>query len=606
MQTDAYKTYTGFLTIDGFLNKRLDISLDAFRHLVLPVFTLSLAHWATLTRLTRTQVLEEIQREYITAAYARGLSEKAIFWKHAFRNAIGPIFTTSALSAAYLVTSVFIVEKIFNLKGVSDLVTKHGPMVPDAAAVLGFAVYSTIIVLGLMLVLDLLQVIFLPQNREKKFENGAIKQYAKKLLLKAQQAISNKHLGQAQRFARKALSLDASLRRSLVNFSCNQQTRCKPEVSSKSSQTQSEKQKSPKRVFVGTGEIKNSTKNLPTSINLFSEITEIDKEINSFDFKRKPRFSYIFSRWQSVVAIACILLIIIIASTAPFLAPVSENETSPWFKITCDRYHCIPEPPNKLSPLGTIKEFDVYHTLIWGTRQALLFGFSTALSACFIGILAGTIAAYKGGWLGQLVMRVCDAFLTFPIVAAVALIAQAAAQLSIYISNSSIINPLDVESEKLGVFNTLLLNTDPLIIAIILFSWMPYARIMYAQVIQVKNAEYIEAATITGDSHLRIIFKHILPNAISPAIILATRDVGRLVVLQSSLTFIGVGESSAWATLLNLGKDWIIGPGGNLLTRWWIYLPITFGLIFFGTSWSFLGDELNYWFKSKKLFRKII
>lgn len=174
VQTVAFKTYTGFLTIDGFLNKRLDISLDAFRHLVLPVFTLSLAHWATLTRLTRTQVLEEIQREYITAAYARGLSEKAIFWKHAFRNAIGPILTNSALSAAYLVTSVFIVEKIFNLKGVSDLVTKHGPLVPDAAAVLGFAIYSTIIVLGLMLVLDLLQVIFLPQNREKKFENGSI------------------------------------------------------------------------------------------------------------------------------------------------------------------------------------------------------------------------------------------------------------------------------------------------------------------------------------------------------------------------------------------------------------------------------------------------
>lgn len=428
---------------------------------------------------------------------------------------------------------------------------------------------------------------------------GLFKQYAKKQLLKAQQAIFNKHLAQAQRFARKALSLDASLDEAWLILAATSEPDESLGYLQKVLKLNPKNKKAQKEVIWVRERLINSTINLPPSINLFPEITEIDKEINSFDFKRKSRFSHIFSRWQSVVAIICILLIIIIASTAPFLAPVSENGTSPWFKIMCDRYHCIPEPPNKLSPLGTIKEFDVYHTLIWGTRQALVFGFSTALSACFIGILAGTIAAYKGGWLGHLIMRVCDAFLTFPIVAAVALIAQTAAQLSIYINNSSITNPLEVESEKLGIFNSVLLNTDPLIIAIILFSWMPYARIMYAQVIQVKNAEYIEAATITGDSHLRIIFKHILPNAISPAIILATRDVGRLVVLQSSLTFIGVGGSSAWATLLNLSKDWIIGPGGNLLTRWWIYLPITFGLIFFGTSWSFLGDELNYWLNPK-------
>ena len=171
IQSDAYKTFTGFLTIDGLLNKRIDISLDAFRHLVLPVVTLSLAHWATLTRITRIQVLEEMKKEYITAAYARGLSEKTVIWQHAFRNALGPVLSSSAISAATLVTSVFIVEKIFNLKGVSDLVTKYGPMVPDSAAVLGFAVYSTLIVLGLMLLLDILQAIFLPQIKEDTIKN---------------------------------------------------------------------------------------------------------------------------------------------------------------------------------------------------------------------------------------------------------------------------------------------------------------------------------------------------------------------------------------------------------------------------------------------------
>ena len=97
-----------------------------------------------------------------------------VIWRHAFRNALGPVLSSSAISAATLVTSVFIVEKIFNLKGVSDMVTKYGPMVPDAAAVIGFAVYSTLIVLGLMLLLDILQSIFLPQIKEETLNHESL------------------------------------------------------------------------------------------------------------------------------------------------------------------------------------------------------------------------------------------------------------------------------------------------------------------------------------------------------------------------------------------------------------------------------------------------
>jgi len=174
VQSGSFKVFTGFLTMDGLLNNRIDVTIDAFRHLILPIFTLTFAHWATLTRITRIQVLEELKKEYITAAYARGLSEKTVIWKHAFRNALGPVLTSSAISAATLVTSVYIVEKIFNLKGVSDLVTKYGPMVPDSAAVLGFAVYSTLIVLGLMLILDILQAIFIPQIKEVTLKNESV------------------------------------------------------------------------------------------------------------------------------------------------------------------------------------------------------------------------------------------------------------------------------------------------------------------------------------------------------------------------------------------------------------------------------------------------
>jgi ABC-type dipeptide/oligopeptide/nickel transport system permease component len=169
-----FKTYTGLMTIDGFLNKRADISLDAMRHLVLPVFTLSFAHWATLTRITRTQVMDEMQKEYITAAYARGLDEKTVIWQHAFRNTLGPALNASAVTAATLVTGVYVIERIFNLNGVSDLITHYGPMVPDAPAVLGFSIYSTFIVLILMLILDILQVILLPHIKEETINNEKI------------------------------------------------------------------------------------------------------------------------------------------------------------------------------------------------------------------------------------------------------------------------------------------------------------------------------------------------------------------------------------------------------------------------------------------------
>jgi len=170
----AFKNYSGLMTVDGFLNGRPDISLDAFRHLVLPVFTLSFAHWATLTRITRTQVLEEMGKEYITAAYARGVNEHMAVWRHAFRNTLGPALNASAVTAATLVTGAYVVERIFNLKGVSDLITRYGPMVPDAPAVLGFSIYSTIIVLFIMLTLDILQAILLPHIKEEIIYNEKI------------------------------------------------------------------------------------------------------------------------------------------------------------------------------------------------------------------------------------------------------------------------------------------------------------------------------------------------------------------------------------------------------------------------------------------------
>jgi peptide/nickel transport system permease protein len=165
LRSSDFKAFTGFLTIDGLLNGRPEISVEALRHLVLPVITLSLVHWATLGRVTRASTMDEISKEYILAAHARGLRQRSIKWRHALPVVMVPSLTSIALSAAAIVTGVFVVEIIFNFKGLSELITDglQGP--PDIALALGFAVYSVLLVLPILLLVDLLKAVFDPRVR---------------------------------------------------------------------------------------------------------------------------------------------------------------------------------------------------------------------------------------------------------------------------------------------------------------------------------------------------------------------------------------------------------------------------------------------------------
>ncbi len=163
-KSDTFRTFTGFATIDGLLNCRFDVTLDAFRHLVLPVTSLGLVHWATLGRVARVSALEELPKYYITAARSHGVNQKNILWKHIFRNILAPSLTSSALSAASLYTGVIVIERTFNFKGVSEMMMSM-IQVPDTSAVLGFAVYSILVVLAVMFILDIMQAIFDPRVR---------------------------------------------------------------------------------------------------------------------------------------------------------------------------------------------------------------------------------------------------------------------------------------------------------------------------------------------------------------------------------------------------------------------------------------------------------
>ena len=164
VSSDQFRQYTGLITIDGLLNRRPDVTLDALRHLVMPVLTLTLVHWATLARITRTAIIDVKHQDYVVAARSRGVSENRLTWRHMLPNAITPGLASSVLSSASLVTGVFVVEIIYNFHGISEIATRSMQFIPDAAAALGFSIYSVIVVLVLMNVMDILQALIDPRK----------------------------------------------------------------------------------------------------------------------------------------------------------------------------------------------------------------------------------------------------------------------------------------------------------------------------------------------------------------------------------------------------------------------------------------------------------
>ncbi|MCC7359156.1 MAG: ABC transporter permease [Anaerolineales bacterium] len=280
------------------------------------------------------------------------------------------------------------------------------------------------------------------------------------------------------------------------------------------------------------------------------------------------------------LAAALILLVVGVAAAAPLLAPVrpAGAQTDPGNV----RYQVKPQPPDDSHLLGTVAGgADVYTVVIWGARDALRFGLVVTAATAVIGITVGAVGGYFGGWVNTLLMRLTDAFLAFPAIASVWMFSQVLFQG----------NP---ESPAWWQRALSLVQASPVMLALITFSWMPYARLINANVIRLKALDFVEAAHAMGAGPLRIIVRHLLPNALAPAVVLAARDVGGMVILAAAFTFIGVGfGGSQWGTLLAGGRDYVIGLSGNPLRYWWTFLPATLAIVFFGLGWNLLGDGLN-------------
>ncbi len=304
------------------------------------------------------------------------------------------------------------------------------------------------------------------------------------------------------------------------------------------------------------------------------------------------------SHWQNWLGLVLVLAFVFVALAAPLLSPV-DKKTVGSFKQVGRATDLTPHPPSANAILGTLPgQYDVLHTLVWGARDAMQFGLLVALGAFAFGVLFGAVSGYAGGWINNLLMRIADAFLTFPVLAGVVFLQQMVA-VTINAMGGTFWFNSDLHGRVVDFqftpppFAAFLLRVDPILVALILFSWMPIARIVNTLVITLKNTDFIQATRSLGGGPFWIIRRHLIPNSIGPAMVLTARDVGSSVILQATITFIGLGGQSAWGILLSMGRNWVIGPGGDLFANWWVFLPVTLAIVLFGISWNLLGDGLT-------------
>jgi peptide/nickel transport system permease protein len=161
---DEFRRYTSLLTFDALLNGRFDVFLDALRHMLMPILTLSYISWATFVRVTRSSMLETLRMEYVTTARAKGLPENAVIYRHAQPNAMIPVVTLAGLQIVLLLGGVVITETVFNYPGIGAAAAEAGAQL-DVITTLGFALFNGFILIVANLAVDVLYALVDPRVR---------------------------------------------------------------------------------------------------------------------------------------------------------------------------------------------------------------------------------------------------------------------------------------------------------------------------------------------------------------------------------------------------------------------------------------------------------
>ena len=266
---------------------------------------------------------------------------------------------------------------------------------------------------------------------------------------------------------------------------------------------------------------------------------------------------------SAVVGSVILLIVLLGAIFAPLIAP--QNPYDPRTLSLQDSL----KPPIWMEGgqapflLGTDDQGrDILSTILYGCRTSFLVGFSVILIAGTIGVTVGLLAAFYSGILDAVTMRIADTFFSFSTTLMAMLL--------------------------LGIFKG---GGIPLVIlAIVIADWVRYARTMRGSVLGVKEDDYVQAARACGGSNLRIMIRHILPNAIPPILVVAAVDFGAVVMLEATLSFLGVGvpiNKPSLGMMISLGKNYIYAG------KWWLTIFPGAALISIVLGINLLADWLR-------------
>ena len=293
----------------------------------------------------------------------------------------------------------------------------------------------------------------------------------------------------------------------------------------------------------------------------------------------------LFSNTTSLIGIILLFIFIIIAICAPIIAPPLSgdpyqiprmcwdvNPQAPGF-IMSDNIREVYDYMGKnikqdRAIFGTAEGgYDIFYGLIWGTRTAFKIGLIAVAASMIIGIFVGSISAYFGKWIDEILMRITDIFLSFPFLVAAMVL-----------------------TTVLGR------GLDKVMIALISFGWMGYARLIRGSILSTKEETYVMAAKALGVNDIKIIWKHLLPNTIFPVVVQGSMNVGSMVITAAALSFLGVGAPvgyADWGQMVSFARNWIIGSPGHAGQYWYVVFYPGIFIVLFVLSWNLIGDTLR-------------
>jgi len=261
---------------------------------------------------------------------------------------------------------------------------------------------------------------------------------------------------------------------------------------------------------------------------------------------------YLMKNKLAVAGGALVLLVFVLSIFAPLVAPYNPSAID---------IKSILIGPSCSHPLGTDDlGRDVLSRMLWGGRISLEVGFVAVGLATLIGVILGALAGFYGGVVDSVIMRAVDIMLSIPTIFLVLAV--------IAILEPSIIN---------------------IMIVIGLTSWMEPARLIRAEFISLKEREFVLAARAIGATDNRIMLKHVLPNGLSPILVSATMGIGGAILVESALSFLGLGvqpPTPSWGSLLSSGKD-------NIEIAWWLSAFPGLAILITVLGYNLLGEGIR-------------